>query len=100
MLYEAGWVSSDGTPVDRWQARDAATDTQVALVRLGALTPDRPGSAPDQPTPTAPCSPAPPSAPGPHKTTAAVAFSMQIFPNVPWRLSYPTTPPGHLNNSS
>jgi hypothetical protein len=51
MLYEAGWASSDGTPVDRWQARDAATDTHIALVRLGALTPDRPGAAPDQPTP-------------------------------------------------
>jgi hypothetical protein len=51
MLYEAGWASSDGTPVDRWQARDAAADTHVALVRLGALTPDRPGAAPDQPTP-------------------------------------------------
>jgi hypothetical protein len=37
--------------VDRWQARDAAADTHIALVRLGALTPDRPGSAPDQPTP-------------------------------------------------
>jgi hypothetical protein len=51
MLYEAGWASSDGTPVDRWQARDAATDTHIALVRLGALTPDRPGAAPGQPTP-------------------------------------------------
>jgi hypothetical protein len=51
MLYEAGWASSDGTPVDRWQVRDAAADTHIALVRLGALTPDRPGAAPDQPTP-------------------------------------------------
>jgi hypothetical protein len=51
MLYEAGWANRDGTPVTTWEARDAAANTHIALRRLSALTPDRPGSPPDQPTP-------------------------------------------------
>lgn len=78
MLYEADWASNDGTPATKWRARDAATNTYVPLIRLVALTPDRLRSAP-MPTPTAPYTPAPPSAPGPHKATAAVAFN-SYFP--------------------
>jgi len=51
MLGEAGWALTDGTPVTSWGARDAAADTYVALIRVGALTRDVPGSVPDQPTP-------------------------------------------------
>jgi len=51
MLWEAGWAHTDGTPVTSWEARDAAADTYVALVRIGALTRYVPGSVPDQPTP-------------------------------------------------
>jgi hypothetical protein len=51
MLGEAGWANSDGTPITDWEARDAAADTYIALVRTGALTRDLPGSVPDQPTP-------------------------------------------------
>jgi hypothetical protein len=50
MLDEVGWANRDGTPVDRWQARDAAGDTHIALVRLGALIQDWRGPAPGQPT--------------------------------------------------
>lgn len=50
MLGEAGWANSHGTPIANWQARDAAADTYIALVRTGALTRDLPGSVPDQPT--------------------------------------------------
>jgi hypothetical protein len=50
MMYEAGWQRSDGTPLTKWDARDAAADTHPALVRLGALVRDWHGSVPDQPT--------------------------------------------------
>ena len=50
MLWEAGWQHRDGTPLDKWDGRDAARDTHIALVRLGTPTRDVPGSAPDQPT--------------------------------------------------
>jgi hypothetical protein len=50
ILDEAGRANRDGTPVDRWQARDAAGGTHIALVRLGALVRDWRGPAPEQPT--------------------------------------------------
>jgi hypothetical protein len=50
MLGEAGWANRDGTPVTRWEARHAAEDTHIALIRVGALAQDLHGSAPDQPT--------------------------------------------------
>ena len=51
MLDEAGWANRDGTPVTRWESREAAADTYVVLVRIGALTRDLPGSAAGHPTP-------------------------------------------------
>lgn len=51
MLGEAGWQNSDGTPVTKWEARDAAADTHVVLIRLGALVRARHGLDPEQPTP-------------------------------------------------
>jgi hypothetical protein len=51
MLDEAGWWSTDGTEVTSWQARDAATDTYVPLIRVAALAQDLHGPAPDRPTP-------------------------------------------------
>jgi hypothetical protein len=51
MLWEAGWQGSDGTPLTSWDARNAAADTRVALIRLGALAQDLHGPGPDQPTP-------------------------------------------------
>ncbi len=50
MMWEAGWQRSDDTPLTKWDARDAADDTHIALIRLGALVQDWHGSAPDQPT--------------------------------------------------
>jgi hypothetical protein len=51
MLWEAGWQRSDATPLTKWDARDAAADTHVALIRLGALSQDLHSPGPDQPTP-------------------------------------------------
>jgi hypothetical protein len=50
MLWRAGWARRDGTELDRWDARAAAAETYVVLVRLGALVPDWHGSGPDRPT--------------------------------------------------
>jgi hypothetical protein len=50
MLWRAGWAKRDGTELERWDARDAAAETYVVLVRLGALVPDWHGSGPDRPT--------------------------------------------------
>ena len=50
MLGEAGWQNSDGTAVTKWEARDAATDTHIALIRLGALANARRGLEHEQPT--------------------------------------------------
>jgi hypothetical protein len=50
MLIEAGWANRDGTPVTKWQGRDAAADTYVPLIRLGALAQARRGLEPEQPT--------------------------------------------------
>jgi hypothetical protein len=38
MMWEAGWQGSDDTPLTKWDARDAALDTHIALIRLGALS--------------------------------------------------------------
>jgi hypothetical protein len=51
MLGEAGWASDDGTAISRWQARDAARDTDTVLHRLGALASDRKPGEPERPTP-------------------------------------------------
>jgi hypothetical protein len=48
MMYEAGWQRTDGTPLEKWDIRGAAADTYVALIRLGALTQDLHGTAPEQ----------------------------------------------------
>jgi hypothetical protein len=50
MMREAGWQHSDGTPLDKWDARTAADDTHIALIRLGALVQVRHGLDPEQPT--------------------------------------------------
>ena len=50
MLGEAGWQNRDGSPLTKWQARDAAADTHIALIRLGALAQARHGLDPEQPT--------------------------------------------------
>jgi hypothetical protein len=50
MLWRAGWTKRDGTELDRWDARAAADETYVVLVRLGALVPDWHGSGPSRPT--------------------------------------------------
>jgi hypothetical protein len=50
MLWRAGWARRDGTPLDRWDARAAAAETYVVLVRLGALVPDCHSSGPGRPT--------------------------------------------------
>lgn len=50
MMQEAGWQRSDGTPLDKWDARDAADDTHTALIRLGALVRVRHGLDPERPT--------------------------------------------------
>ena len=51
MLHEAAWQNADGTPITNGQARDAAADTYVPLIRLGALTQDwHKLSDPEQPT--------------------------------------------------
>jgi hypothetical protein len=50
MLWRAGWARRDGTELERWDARAAAEETHVVLVRLGALVPDWRGSGPDRPT--------------------------------------------------
>jgi hypothetical protein len=50
MLREAGWQASDGTPLTKWDARDAAEDTHTVLLRLGALARVRGGLDPEQPT--------------------------------------------------
>ncbi len=51
MLWEAGWQASDGTRLTGWQARDAAWDTHLALIRLGALVQDwHKLTDPEQPT--------------------------------------------------
>jgi hypothetical protein len=50
MLWRAGWARPDGTGLDRWEARAAAWETYVVLVRLGGLVPDWRGTGPDRPT--------------------------------------------------
>jgi hypothetical protein len=50
MLDEAGWQNRDGSPLTKWQARDTAADTHIALIRLGALVHARHGLGPEQPT--------------------------------------------------
>jgi hypothetical protein len=50
MLDEAGWQDRDGTPPTKWEARDAAADTHIVLIRLGALVQARHGLDPEQPT--------------------------------------------------
>jgi hypothetical protein len=50
MLDEAGWRDRDGTPPTKWEARDAAADTHIVLIRLGALVHARQGLGPGQPT--------------------------------------------------
>lgn len=50
MLWKAGWARRDGTEPDKWEARRAAGDTYVVLVRMGALVPDWHGPGPDRPT--------------------------------------------------
>jgi hypothetical protein len=50
MLWRAGWARRDGTELDRWDARAAAAETYVVLVRLGALVPDWYGTGPDRTT--------------------------------------------------
>ena len=50
MMWEAGYQRSDGTPLTNWDARDAAYDTDTALIRLGALIQVRHGLDPEQPT--------------------------------------------------
>ena len=50
MMREAGWRRSDGTPLDKWDARDAARDTDIALTRLGAFTQESAARDPKQPT--------------------------------------------------
>ena len=51
MMWEAGYQRSDDeTPLTSWDARDAAYDTHLALIRLGALVEPRHGPAPEQPT--------------------------------------------------
>lgn len=50
MMWEAGWQRRDGTPLTNWDARDAAYDTHIALIRLGALAQVRHGLDPEQPT--------------------------------------------------
>src|SRR5215468_4862485 len=50
MLWEAGWLASDGTPLTKWDARDAAEDTHTVLIRLGALARARRVLDPEQPT--------------------------------------------------
>ncbi len=46
----SGWQRRDGTPLTKWDARDAADDTHTALIRLGALVRVRHGLDPEQPT--------------------------------------------------
>jgi len=50
MLWEAGWQASDGTPLTKWDARNAAEDTHTVLIRLGALARARRVLDPEQPT--------------------------------------------------
>ena len=50
MMWEAGYQRGDGTPLTKWDARDAADDTHTALIRLGALVEVRHGLDPEQPT--------------------------------------------------
>jgi hypothetical protein len=50
MLDKVGWANRDGTPVTKWQTRDAAADTYIVLIRLGALAQNRQGLDPEQPT--------------------------------------------------
>jgi hypothetical protein len=51
MMWEAGYQLSDDTPLTRWDARDAAHDTYIAMTRLGALVQDwRKLSDPERPT--------------------------------------------------
>jgi hypothetical protein len=50
MMWEAGYQRSDETPLTGWDARDAAYDTHLALIRLGALVQPRHGLDPEQPT--------------------------------------------------
>jgi hypothetical protein len=50
MMWEAGYQRSDDTPLTNWDARDAAYDTHIALIRLGALLQVRHGLDPEQPT--------------------------------------------------
>ena len=50
MMWEAGYQRSDETPLTSWDARDAAYDTHLALIRLGALVEPRHGPDPQQPT--------------------------------------------------
>jgi hypothetical protein len=51
MMWEAGWARPDGTELEAWEARLAAEETYVALVRMGALTRGRRFTDPDRPTP-------------------------------------------------
>jgi hypothetical protein len=50
MMWEAGYQRSDDTPLTNWDTRDAAYDTHIALIRLGALVHVRHGLDPEQPT--------------------------------------------------
>jgi hypothetical protein len=50
MMWEAGYQRSDETPLTKWDARAAAYDTHIALIRLGALVQVRHGLDPEQPT--------------------------------------------------
>jgi len=50
MMREAGWQRSDDTPLTNWDARAAAYDTHIALIRLRALVQVRHGLEPEQPT--------------------------------------------------
>lgn len=50
MLWVAGWAKADGTEVSKWEARDAAGDTDTVLIRIGALVPDWHGPGPATPT--------------------------------------------------
>jgi hypothetical protein len=61
MMRKAGWQHGNGVPLDKWDARRASDDTEIALSRLGAP----PMTAAAR---TAPSSPAPPSVPGVNKS--------------------------------
>jgi Plasmid pRiA4b ORF-3-like protein len=50
LLGAIGWISGDGTELTGWAAAHAAWDTRTVLRRLGALSYDRHGLGPGEPT--------------------------------------------------